>query len=123
MSESQVSGIQEEVVQLNTIPGTGGTQHNGDTVISISERCAPSCCEDSHYRKLAISSIICGLSCIGIYALINSIKAENTEGQKRKNASRKARKLAIISIVVWLAILASIPILMALISYIITLQN
>ncbi|KAI4822347.1 hypothetical protein KUCAC02_007899 [Chaenocephalus aceratus] len=120
MPKSQeTSEIKMEEVPLNTIPGTGGT-----TVISISERCAAaSCCEDRNHRILAICSIICGLSCIGIPALINSVKAENTTGQERNNFLKRARKCGIISIAVWFAILVSIPILMAIISYIITLKE
>ncbi|KAJ4932600.1 hypothetical protein JOQ06_011018 [Pogonophryne albipinna] len=121
MPKSQeTSEIKMEEVPLNTIPGTGGT-----TVISISERCAAAscCCEERNHRILAICSIICGLSCIGISALINSVKAENTTGQERKNFLKRAKKCGIISIVVWFAILVSIPILMAIISYIITLKE
>ncbi|KAL3053469.1 hypothetical protein OYC64_005911 [Pagothenia borchgrevinki] len=125
MPKSQeTSEIKMEEVPLNTIPGTGGTPPNGTTVISISERCATtSCCENRNYRRLAICSIICGLSCIGYKALKYSVKAEYTTGQERNDFLKQAKKCGIISIVVWFAILVSIPILLAFVSYIVTLKE
>lgn len=61
-----------EEVHLNLLPGSGEEQNNLNH--AISGRAAASCCPDSHHRKLAICSIICGLSCIGYQALIYSVK-------------------------------------------------
>ncbi|CAB1438753.1 unnamed protein product [Pleuronectes platessa] len=81
---------------------------------------AASCWEDKYHRKLAICSIICGFSCIGINALIHSVKAEKTEDPREK---AMARKYGIISILVWVCFLALIPVLLALISYLLTLKD
>lgn len=109
-------------VQLNLLPGSGEEQNNLNH--AISGRDAASCCTDSNYRKLAICSIICGLSCIGIKALIYSVKAEGaTDPENAAEFSKRAKKFGIISIVVWFSFLASIPILMALLSYLFTLQD
>ncbi|KAF1379854.1 hypothetical protein PFLUV_G00180420 [Perca fluviatilis] len=108
-----------EDVPLNTIPGSGDAQNN-----QLTRQGAASCCGDKNNRKLAICSIICGISCIGIKALINSVKAETTtDPEKAATFSKRAKKFGIISIVFWVAILALTPILMALISYLLTLQD
>uniref|UniRef100_A0A3P8RM57 Si:dkey-16l2.20 n=1 Tax=Amphiprion percula TaxID=161767 RepID=A0A3P8RM57_AMPPE len=81
-------------------------------------------CTDKHHRKLAICSIICGLSCIGVKALIYSVKAEmSNDPVAVQKFSQKARKFSIISIVTWVFILASFPLLMGLISYLLTLLD
>lgn len=66
----------DEEVPLKTVAGSGDTLNNDtcDQVITSSGRGAASCCDDKNHRKLAICSIICGISCIGIKALINSVK-------------------------------------------------
>ncbi|KAI3359521.1 hypothetical protein L3Q82_013923 [Scortum barcoo] len=117
----------EDRTLLSTVPGTGEEQNN-DTyhqVITVPRYRAVSCCKkDKHHRKLAIYSIICGLSCIGINALIYSVWAEKTANpQEAAEFSRRAKKLSIISIVVWLVILAAVPALIVLISYLLTLQD
>ncbi|GAA6229874.1 transmembrane protein 265 [Lates japonicus] len=99
---------------------------SGETCNQVisSGRGVASCCDDKHHRKLAICSIICGISCIGIKALINSVKAEQTEDpDTAAKFSQRARKLGIISVVTWVGILISIPILLALVSYLLTLQD
>lgn len=64
-----------EEVRLNLLPGSGETQDTNNTCIQvITGQSATSCCDDKNHRKLAICSIICGISCIGIKALINSVK-------------------------------------------------
>ncbi|XP_062841060.1 transmembrane protein 265-like [Trichomycterus rosablanca] len=76
------------------------------------------------YRKLAICSIICGLSCIGIVSLINSVKAEESKSvQKSKIHSKKALKYGIIAIVAWVLLLISIPLVLGLLSYLLTFIN
>lgn len=65
--------VDEEVVplkDLDTVPGSG---NNNQVIISTGQDDA-SCCHDRNHRKLAICSIICGITCIGIKALINSVK-------------------------------------------------
>ena len=54
--------------QLNTTPGSA------ECKIEMRSSEGASCLEDRYHRKLAICSIICGISCIGIKALINSVK-------------------------------------------------
>ncbi|XP_066497925.1 transmembrane protein 265-like [Hoplias malabaricus] len=84
--------------------------------------------KNSDYRVLAISSIICGLSCIGILSLINSVKARainkgqlRVDGEKTgKKYSKKARNYGILAIVLWLVLLALLPLLLGLLSYILT---
>ncbi|KAL0993294.1 hypothetical protein UPYG_G00105780 [Umbra pygmaea] len=74
------------------------------------------------FRKLAICSIICGLSCIGIVALINSVKAtREKDPEKAQIFSQKAKSFGIISIVLWLFILLLTPLLLILVSYLLTL--
>ncbi|KAJ8253522.1 hypothetical protein COCON_G00201340 [Conger conger] len=78
------------------------------------------------YRKLAISSIICGISCIGIFALINSVKARERSLRDPERAqinSHKARQLSFLAIAVWMGVLVLIPTVMALVSYLLTLIN
>ncbi|KAF7660568.1 hypothetical protein LDENG_00279870 [Lucifuga dentata] len=118
-----------EEIPLNTIPGSGEMEHTqNDTSIQInccSRESAATCCEDKHHRKLAICSIICGISCIGMVALINAVKAKQAQKADDPNSVKKystrARKYSIISIVVWVTILVFTPILMVLISYLVTL--
>nr|XP_040046452.1 transmembrane protein 265-like [Gasterosteus aculeatus aculeatus]XP_040046453.1 transmembrane protein 265-like [Gasterosteus aculeatus aculeatus] len=81
-------------------------------------------CDDPHHRKLAICSIICGITCIGISALTNSVEAEREEDPERAAAfTRRAKKFGIISIVVWVSVLILTPILFMLVSYLITLGD
>lgn len=146
-------------VQLKLLPGSGEEQNNLNH--AISGRDAASCYTDSNYRKLAICSIICGLSCIGIKALIYSVKVlsgvfpctyaahrhcysstltrtiscalyililyliqqAEEDPENAAEFSKQAKKFSIISIVLWFSLLASIPIFMALISYLLTLQD
>lgn len=119
-------GPAEDEVRLNLIPGSGDAENNNSLsirVVNSTEQHAASSCKDENHRKLAICSIICGISCIGILALIYSVKAEDTTGQAKAEYSQQAKKFGIISIVTWVAILALTPMLMALISYLLTLQD
>lgn len=118
----------EEEVPLTTVPGTGDAQ-NHDTctqvVISSTEQDAALFCTNKYHRKLALCSIICGLSCIGSTALIYSVKAEMSKDNPaaEKMFSQRARKFSIISIVTWVTLLALFPLLMGLISYLLTLLD
>lgn len=121
MSDSpQTCVTVEEELPLNVVAGSGDAQNddsNNQTTGKVF-----SCCKDKHHRKLAVCSIICGCSCIGIKALINSVQAEATgDPVMAERHLRKAKKFGIISIVTWISILAAIPILMGLISYLLTL--
>lgn len=116
----------DEALPLNTVPGSSDPQ-NKDTcnpVSGISGKTAASCCNDKHHRNLAVCSIICGISCIGISALINSVKAEQEPNQAAaEKFSQRAKKFGIISIATWVAVLVLTPVLMALVSYLITLKD
>lgn len=88
-------------------------------------------CRDPDHRRLAICSIICGLSCIGFVSLIYSVKSRETrktlqnEGQTQKSLkvkeySRKALKWGVASIVAWVVLIFIFPLLVGLLSYIMT---
>ncbi|KAG9350035.1 hypothetical protein JZ751_026388 [Albula glossodonta] len=103
-----------EHVSLQTVPGTG----------NMTGAHAFSSGPVRDYRRLAIGSIICGISCIGIYALINSVKAWERRESDPENAeiySNKARKWSFFAIAAWVGLLILIPVLMALVSYLLTL--
>lgn len=127
MPLSPQTDLMDEATALNATPGSGETadSRSDETSIQVNMCCgrrAAPCCQDKYHYKLAISSIICGLSCIGIVALINSVQASReTDPHRAEHFSRRARKFGIISIAVWLAILVCTPILLALVSYLLTL--
>ncbi|CAL8310838.1 unnamed protein product [Arctogadus glacialis] len=105
-------------------PGGGNRTVTKSTCIEISNchLLSASLCKDPHYRRLAISSIVCGLSCIGIMSLIYSVRARETKNPgDSQELSKKARKYGLISIAVWVAILLIIPALVVLVSYVLTL--
>ncbi|KAJ8250860.1 hypothetical protein GJAV_G00214040 [Gymnothorax javanicus] len=107
----------EEAYPLQSVPGSGlqTPRNNGAPKVAYWD-----------YKKLAISSIICGISCIGICALINSVKAQERSLRDPVNAQRyaqKARRLSIIAIVIWVCLLMLIPPLLILASYLITFIN
>ncbi|XP_077475379.1 transmembrane protein 265-like [Stigmatopora argus] len=123
MSHSPDTTIKvDEDTPLNTTPGSAETHK---TQAAKKNGCvATACCQDHHHRKLAIGSIICGISCFGIMALINSVKAEKeSDAEESSRFSQRSKRLAIIAILLWLALLALAPALMALISYLITLKD
>ncbi|XP_063788600.1 transmembrane protein 265 [Pseudophryne corroboree] len=73
-------------------------------------------------RRLAIMSIVCGVSCIGIKALILALRAEQEKDQpKHELLSRRSRKFSVLSIAVFLGALVCLPFLVVFISYIMTL--
>lgn len=122
MSRSHEAAGEEEVLPLYTVPGEGATQNT--QAYNSNGPSAASFCDDQHHRKLAICSIICGISCIGITALINSVKAERAEDpHKAAPFLKRAKKFGIISIVVWVSILVLTPILIVLVSYLLTLGD
>uniref|UniRef100_A0A672H135 Uncharacterized protein n=2 Tax=Salarias fasciatus TaxID=181472 RepID=A0A672H135_SALFA len=111
-----------EEVPLNMVPGLGNEQDGGGG----GRQDSAFCCNDRHYRRLAVCSIVCGCSCIGYRALIDSVKAETMAAKDPEAAltlSRRAKKLSIISIGTFIFILALIPALTVLISYVLTFIN
>ncbi|XP_077129717.1 transmembrane protein 265 [Ranitomeya variabilis] len=78
----------------------------------------PSC----SLRRLAIVSIICGVSCVGIRALILALQAEQACDQEMKSAlSRRSRRFSVLSILLFFGFLLSLPFLLVLFSYLMTL--
>ncbi|XP_063159132.1 transmembrane protein 265 [Candoia aspera] len=75
-------------------------------------------------RNLAIASIVCGCSCIGILALIYAVKANEKQKAHSQNAAihwaRKSWLMSCLSISVWLSILILTPLLLVLISYLVS---
>lgn len=63
-----------EEFRLNLLPGSGEEENDLNHAISGRAAAAAACCTDRNHRKLAICSVICGLSCIGFQALIYSAK-------------------------------------------------
>lgn len=63
-----------EEVSLHLLPGSGEIQTHHEA--SAQRDSAPSC-HDRNFRRLAYCSIICGISCIGIFALVNSVKVRS----------------------------------------------
>ncbi|XP_077398179.1 transmembrane protein 265-like [Festucalex cinctus] len=114
----------DEDIPLNAVPGTAETRNGLMSSTKMSGICAAVCGDDKHHRKLAICSIICGISCIGIKALINSVKAEKELDQEASaRFLHHARRLGLVSIGTWIAILVLTPCLMALFSYVVTLKD
>lgn len=63
-----------EEVSLHLLPGSGETHNHSEA--SAQRDSAPSC-YDRNFRRLAYCSIICGISCIGMFALVNSVKVRS----------------------------------------------
>lgn len=104
-------GEEEEMTDLNTTPGSAEDQNQH----------LP---KAEYYRKLAIFSIICGCSCVGYKALENSFQAQYTkESKKAKRHSQMAKKYGILSIVLLFGIIIAIPLLVVLVSYLLTLKD
>ncbi|KAM3820856.1 transmembrane protein 265 isoform 1-T1 [Vipera latastei] len=75
-------------------------------------------------RNLAIASIICGCSCIGVLALIYAVKANEKQKAHSQNAAlhwaRKSRFMSFLSISVWIFLLILTPTLLVLLSYLVS---
>ncbi|XP_060112612.1 transmembrane protein 265 [Heteronotia binoei] len=73
-------------------------------------------------RNLAIASIVCGCSCIGILALIYAFKAREYQRANSHNSAaywyRKSLRMSWLSIGVWVSLLILVPLLTILVSYI-----
>ncbi|XP_069573614.1 transmembrane protein 265-like [Brachyistius frenatus] len=122
MSNSpQKPGSEHEEVPLTQISGSADSHHNNSSNHNV---IVPKEGADEDHRTLAICSIICGISCVGVKALIYSVKAEERRGKDPEKAaefSKRARKFSIISIVTCASLLVSVPLLFVLISYLLTL--
>ncbi|KAJ0000940.1 hypothetical protein NQD34_005960 [Periophthalmus magnuspinnatus] len=124
---------EEDVEEVIISPGSGQDSTKQDNPsarrhgrFDALRRAAGSCCRDNHYRRLAIFSIMCGLSCIGIIALKYSVKAKERQRHDPESAAifaRKAKKFSIISIVTLFVTIGMALALMALVSYLATLKD
>ncbi|TSQ23959.1 hypothetical protein Baya_11526 [Bagarius yarrelli] len=79
------------------------------------------------YRTLSICSIICGLSCLGIVSLIYSVKTRELNKRspaetspKAKEYSKKTLKWGVGAIIAWVILILVFPLLMGLLSYLLT---
>ncbi|XP_069591355.1 transmembrane protein 265 [Ranitomeya imitator] len=120
MSENQKlqNGADEEIeifirpVQEPTSPADT-RQHRQDRSTHL-----PSC----SLRRFAIVSIICGVSCVGIRALILALQAEQECDHEMKGVlSRRSRRFSVLSILLFFGFLLSLPFLLVLFSYLMTL--
>ncbi|XP_077350154.1 transmembrane protein 265 isoform X2 [Lithobates pipiens] len=83
-------------------------------------RSSPSC----SLRRLAIMSIVCGISCVGIKALLLALRAEREVDEKNYAVlTRRSRRFAVLSILLFVGGLVLLPLLVVLISYIMTLME
>lgn len=80
----------------------------------------PQHCTKHGPRNLAITSIICGFSCIGIVALIYAMKAEGTSDlEAARTMRRKSRQFSILSISLWVGTLIFLPLFLGFLSYVV----
>uniref|UniRef100_A0A8C8RID3 Transmembrane protein 265 n=1 Tax=Pelusios castaneus TaxID=367368 RepID=A0A8C8RID3_9SAUR len=73
-------------------------------------------------RYLAIGSIVCGCSCLGVLALIYAVKANEKRKTNSPDAAlwaQKSCRCSFLSIGVCMSLLILVPLLMGLISYLI----
>ncbi|XP_067389120.1 transmembrane protein 265 [Emydura macquarii macquarii] len=73
-------------------------------------------------RYLAIGSIVCGCSCLGVLALIYAVKANEKWKTNSPDAdlwARKSFRFSLLSIGVWVSLLILVPLFIGLISYLI----
>lgn len=63
-----------EEVSLDLLPGSGENQNHREAHAWWDS--SPSC-HDRNFRRLAYCSIVCGISCIGIFALVNSVRVRS----------------------------------------------
>nr|XP_060636196.1 transmembrane protein 265 [Anolis sagrei ordinatus] len=75
-------------------------------------------------RNLAIASIVCGCSCLGVLALIYAVKAneKHKAGSQELAAhwAQKSRRMSVCSIAVWLGLLILVPASVFLLSYLLS---
>nr|XP_056720201.1 transmembrane protein 265 [Euleptes europaea] len=114
---------EEMELSNGTLPREGG-----ETAVMINLGTAETCDPDKAFllrthklRKLAIASIICGCSCIGVLALIYAVKAREKQKANSHDSAywaQKSRCMSMLSIGVWVSLLVMVPLLTILISYI-----
>ncbi|TRY98233.1 hypothetical protein DNTS_035200 [Danionella cerebrum] len=89
---------------------------------------------DTDHRRLAICSIVCGLSCCGIMSLMYSVKARETRkrfqneetpaAQKKiEQYTKKACFWATAAILAWVLLIVIFPFLLGLGSFLITFKD
>lgn len=91
-----------------------------------SSECSCTLFHGPQHRTLAVASIICGCTPLGIVSLVNSVQAREAlphSPEKSKQYSRTAKKFGILSIMVWLLFLILLPVLVVLISFLLTLKD
>lgn len=122
MCEVKLNEVKVEENAFLAQPAPGADSH-GITCQDISEH--------TDHRKLAICSIICGISCFGIMSLMYSVKARETKKRLKnedspetremfKKYSEKACKWGIGSIVAWVVLILIFPLLLGFLSYVVT---
>ncbi|KAE8578659.1 hypothetical protein XENTR_v10023719 [Xenopus tropicalis] len=75
-------------------------------------------------RRLAIISIVCGYSCVGIKALLLAVKAEREgDQQQKRHLSRRSRCLSALSISLCVGTLMLLPLLLILLSYLLAVAE
>ncbi|KAJ1126170.1 hypothetical protein NDU88_004578 [Pleurodeles waltl] len=80
----------------------------------------PQHCTKHGPRNLAITSVICGFSCIGIVALIYAMKAEGAgDLEAARTMRRKSRRFSILSISLWVGTLIFLPLFLGFLSYVV----
>ncbi|XP_040211581.1 transmembrane protein 265 [Rana temporaria] len=112
-------------LEMKELPNpAGGKIQNGspeETRILINQNqrwSSPPC----RLRRLAIMSIVCGISCVGIKALLLALRAEREVGVKNYEVlARRSRRFAVLSIALFVGGLVLLPVLVVLVSYIMTL--
>lgn len=75
LAEMSSGATKEEILPLNIVPGQGDKETTAESSKpSPVRKMISNLRNDRTHRVLAIMSIICGVSCIGIKALISSVK-------------------------------------------------
>ncbi|XP_054849202.1 transmembrane protein 265 [Eublepharis macularius] len=103
-------------------------REGAETAVMINSGAMENHCSDKAFplcvrrlRNLAIASIVCGCSCIGVLALIYAVKArEKQKANSSKEAAywaRKSQRLSFLSIGVWVSLLLLVPLSIILFSY------
>ncbi|XP_015267634.1 PREDICTED: transmembrane protein 265 [Gekko japonicus] len=104
-------------------------QEGGETTVMINVGSAETRNADKSFilrthklRNLAIASIICGCSCLGVLALIYAVKSREKQKMNSHDSAaywyRKSRCMSWLSIGVWVSLLLLVPLLTILVSYI-----
>ncbi|XP_058260537.1 transmembrane protein 265-like [Hemibagrus wyckioides] len=111
-------------------PSTPLTAATNSTLVDVEKGSDDQHLRVRDYRKLAICSIICGLSCVGIVSLIYSVKtreqnktSEGKPSQKAKEYSRKTLYWGVGALVALPLLIILIILLLGLLSYLLTFIN